>query len=334
MGREGFLVEEAILSVCFTVSVLLPRPDPTDASFFGGVNFSRPFRQGVFGLTLALVLRATLLPDITTISSSSSSSSSRLSFVYYSWACGENILRNFLRLLVPYLLQRQLASIRHGILIPGENLQRCFYFIIFMNVLALVCSGQSGEQDRIYFWGILIFQDAMVSIILIRTFGQYNRAVLTARNNNNNNRQEQQEYYTPSMLLRTIVVLEWAQLILSVSEEWGFGLIGRLVQYVTTNGSDSSNNKNPWSRVILPRILMQHVLILMHANLMNSIDEQEYYRATTRTHDGDHHLEHGDHDDEGFHDGDGREHPWNDEEVPPQAHQGNTTSRLSRNRIV
>ncbi|KAL7578939.1 hypothetical protein ACA910_006910 [Epithemia clementina (nom. ined.)] len=282
-----WVVEESIIAVCLAIGVILPRPDPEDRSWLGG-DFSHPFRKGVLALTMALVIRATILPQLASSCQNSDHDHGRpttndttehckenlfdILRAYFIWACLENVVRNFLRMLVPYLLQRQLASVIN--VIPGANLSTCLYFIVAMNLLAYVLFTKHTE-DHHFFWGILIFQDATVGIILIRTFRHYNRLM------------GQVQEYAPSMLLRTIVTLEWMQLFLSFAAEW-FGFLTEMSRFTsttvtatapTTTDKDSSSS---WSVFIVPRTVVQHALVLMHAAVMNSIDEAEH-RARTQS---------------------------------------------------
>ncbi|KAL7574437.1 hypothetical protein ACA910_015810 [Epithemia clementina (nom. ined.)] len=310
----GFEKEESIISLCLALSVILPRPDPHDTSWWGGVDFSQPFRRGVGCLTITLFVRAYVLALFSCDNYNQQDHWGKCDEndswfvryrVYYLWACLENILRNFLRMLVPYLLQRQLATVIIQV-IPGANLTKCLYFIVAMNVVALLFTS-GGKQDDRMFWGILVFQDVIVGLILIRTFRHYNRYYYPMRpeedeeerrdpdpqHDHQHEHQLQQhdrrrQEYAPSMLLRTIVVLEWMQILLSCAAE-GMGAIGPVAIVAFSNWNGDSNNtltttstNGPWDKFIVPRIVIQQTLIMMHANLMNAIDQAEYLRRSSQ----------------------------------------------------
>lgn len=247
-GVHSFVMAEAVFLACMTFAILMPRLGPVrDSSWFAG-DLSRPFRKCVFLVTCTSMARAVLLPDRRfAVNDCVDDHCSRVSsMMQFSWTVMEGVLMAFLRMCMPYLLQRQLSAFVN--VIPGKSLQAWIFAVIALDLAAIVLATTVMPQ----FWTLKKLGDALLGIPVIQTVNLYRR-VMKAR-----------EESASFVLLDILLGLEYCRAVVG---------LGAAVEYALDDRDPNKDLSQLWMTMRVSNIYMSYVCTLMHGAVLAVIDE-------------------------------------------------------------
>jgi len=176
MPDQSYAIAEALFLICVTIALFVPRVDGETSRWFSG-DLSRPYRQCMLLLTCTLTTRCLFLPDrrfgndcrLDTEAASSVNSCN----LYYAWVAMESAVLAFLKLCMPFLLQRHLSSLIN--IVPGRDLQKWIIAIVSMDGIAIILTANVAPQ----FWALKRLGDALVFFPIVSTLRLYKRVILS-----------------------------------------------------------------------------------------------------------------------------------------------------------
>lgn len=255
-GIHSFAMSEAMFYGCIAIAILMPKVG-VEASIFSG-DLSRPFRQCIFVFAITLTARCLLLPDRRFSQSDCQPGDDDghcrfLSWVYFSWTVAESILVSFLRLCMPYLLQRQLRSYIN--IVPGRDLQTWLLGVVAVYVVAIYLSANVAPQ----YWSIKRAGDGVLAIPVLRSVSLYRKVMKT--------RDETASF----VLLDTVIALEFCYL-LSVE--------GAALGYALDDRGPNNDVNEVWVAFRVASVYVGYVSVLLHGLVLAIIDEGQLMSRT------------------------------------------------------
>ena len=247
-------IAEAIYVICILFASLSFSPSSsrtsTTNSIFGD-GLARPFHQLFFVVCCTLTMRSFLLRDQRFVPTSCNVDATEEDckqtvfsvFLYYSWVAIESILISFLKLCMPYLLLRHMATFINT---TPSTLQSWLMVVCGMELVGVILAGQISPN----FWSIKRFGDGILVLPRIQTLQTY-QSIVMARHNSQ-----------PSLLVDTLIQLEKCLLVT---------IVGASVSYAI----EDHQNPNTWLVAIkMVSIFLGYTVLIFHSILLKCLDQQ------------------------------------------------------------
>ena len=255
-GMNSFALSDAVFLACMATAILVPRVGPVqDSSLFTG-DLSRPFRQCVLLGACASMLRTLAFPDRRfAVNDCTGEHCSRfVSMLQFSWTMIEGLFLAFLRTCMPYLLQRQLATMIN--VVPGKSLQAWIFGVLAIDMLAVVLTTNVAPQ----WWALKKTGDVLLGIPIVRTVNMYRR-VMKARDET-----------ASFVLLDSLISLEYCRVIVG---------LGAAIEYATDDRDPNKDLSQVWMTMRVSNIYVAYVCLLVHGLVLAVIDEGQLMTRTS-----------------------------------------------------
>lgn len=240
---------EALFVVGAAVITIVPRP-ASSVDWVGG-DLAAPFRKSLLLLTAMNVFRNVFFDDRRFREACLSPESSyeviteegHWTVIYYVLTSFESFSLCFLKLLMPYLLQKRLSEVIN--IVPGRNLMPWLQAILLLNVLGIVTAPFNPNL-----WAFKRFGDAIGCIPVIQTLQLFRRV--------NSNAAEQGNHMT----IKTLEALEgYAFLIVTMAA----------AAYLHDDHHSAVN-----VAIRLGSIFISWVRAIFHGHLLNVMDDASH----------------------------------------------------------
>eukprot|EP00934_Nitzschia_sp_Nitz4_P006434 Nitzschia sp. Nitz4//scaffold300_size22576//2934//3833//NITZ4_008542-RA/size22576-processed-gene-0.20-mRNA-1//1//CDS//3329546979//6424//frame0 len=246
MPTTSIAIAEALYLIfvaAASLTVEIQRKKPFVSLFGHGI--SRPFQQLLFSVTLTLTFRSLFLPDQRFATTACTGECKETATLYYVWVAIESVIISFLMLCMPYLLQKQLATVIN--IQPGESLQMWIFLVLGMDVFAIVLSSQVSPN----FWALKRFGDALLVIPRINTLQLYVKMTTTDSQ--------------PSLLIGTLTRLEYCLFV---------AVTGASLLYAF---EDHQNPNNWFVAIKMASIFLTYTVLFVHGVLLTCLDNAYRY---------------------------------------------------------
>jgi hypothetical protein len=240
---------EALFVFGTAIITIVPRP-ASSVDWVGG-DLAAPFRKSLLLLTAMNVFRNVFFEDrrfrdacpSNDPSQSIISDEGHWTALYYILTSFESFCLCFLKLLMPYLLQKRLSEVIN--IVPGRNLMSWLQAILFLNLLGIVTAPYNPNL-----WAFKRFGDAIGCIPVIQTLQLFRRV--------NSNSAQQGNHMT----IKTLEALEG----------YSFIIISMAAAAYFFDDHQSAVNV----AIRLGSIFMSWVRAMFHGHLLNAMDDAYY----------------------------------------------------------
>ncbi len=258
---------EALFVAGIVIITILPRP-ASSVDWIGG-DLAAPFRKSLVIVAVMNIFRNLTFEDrrFREVCPTPESSSSMITdtglwtVVYYVLTGVESFSLCFLKLLMPYLLQKRLAEVIN--IIPGRNLMTWLQAILLLNVIGIMTAPYNPNL-----WAFKRFGDAIGCIPVIQTLQLFRRI--------NSNSAEHGNHMT----IKTMEALE------------GYSFIITTMAAAAYLFDDHHSTVNVAIR--FGSIFISWVRAMFHGHLLNIMDDASHVPPATTPSPPQHDCEHTD----------------------------------------